>query len=51
MTALSSSNRSSFCRRGAAPERVVRAGKSWLTELSTNEMREVVTLGADAIDD
>ena len=32
-------------------ERVMGTGESWLTELSTDELREVVTLGADAIDD
>ncbi|WP_052665730.1 DEAD/DEAH box helicase [Nitriliruptor alkaliphilus] len=30
-------------------ERVVGAGESWLTELSTDELREVIALGSDAV--
>jgi hypothetical protein len=38
-------------RKKDLAERVVGTGESWLTELSTDELREVVTLGAGAIDD
>ena len=30
-------------------ERIVGSGEGWLTELSTSELREVVTLSADAV--
>ncbi len=38
-------------RKKDLAERVVGAGESWLTELSTDELREVVTLGAGAVGD
>ena len=38
-------------RKKDLAERVVGAGEGWLTELSTDELREVVTLGADAVGD
>ena len=38
-------------RKKDLAERVVGTGEGWLTELSTDELREVVTLGADAVSD
>jgi SNF2 family DNA or RNA helicase len=35
----------------ALAERIVGAGESWLTELSTNQLREVVALSSDAVGD
>lgn len=38
-------------RKKDLAERVVGTGEGWLTELSTDELREVVMLGADAVGD
>ena len=35
----------------ALAENVVGAGESWLTELSTDELRDIITLRAEAIED
>jgi SNF2 family DNA or RNA helicase len=35
----------------ALAERIVGAGESWLTELSTDQLREVVALSSDAVGD
>jgi SNF2 family DNA or RNA helicase len=36
-------------RKKDLAERVVGTGEGWLTELSTDELRRVVTLSADAV--
>jgi superfamily II DNA or RNA helicase len=36
-------------RKKALAERIVGAGESWLTELSTDELRRVIALSADAV--
>jgi hypothetical protein len=36
-------------RKKELAERVVGAGESWLTELSTAELREIVRLSTDAV--
>jgi SNF2 family DNA or RNA helicase len=38
-------------RKKDLAERVVGTGEGWLTELSTEELRDVITLGADAVSD
>ena len=40
-----------IARKKDLAERVVGAGEGWLTELSTDELRAVVALSADAVDD
>jgi hypothetical protein len=35
----------------ALAERIVGAGESWLTEMSTDQLREVIALSADAVGD
>lgn len=35
----------------ALAERIVGTGEGWLTELSTDALREVVALSADAVDE
>ena len=37
-------------RKRALAERVVGTGEDWLTELSTDELRELVALAADAVE-
>jgi SNF2 family DNA or RNA helicase len=37
-------------RKRDLAQRVVGSGESWLTELSTDDLREIVTLRADAVD-
>ncbi len=38
-------------RKGALAERIVGAGEGWITEMSTEQLREVVALSADAVGD
>jgi len=38
-------------RKKDLAERVMGSGEGWLTELSTEELRDVITLGADAVSD